>query len=363
MTRYRAEVYDREFNFISYGPVAEKNIQLDYLVEDTSTITIPAIITASTNDYVAVRQNGQIYMYGIISNVSYDMNKTTISFVHFMSLLDVDLLVDPRIFETVSAEEWIHDRLVDLYDGTDIYQNLTDFTCVYNTETMISYEYELDDEGNVDLDDINLFNFVQDLFKKYNIILTWSVDFATKAISCTIDTIDTTDVWTLKLGLADTPDYTIDIHSIEGTYNKIKFYDEADFTNTVTYYLHSDGTIDTDGTTDRLLPVTYTEKTAKADDTEGEEKTFEEVALEDAQGDMLNTNFDHEIIVTFNTESKLVSVGDIGQIYNLVTPEGVVFNTILTGFEQVNVKYLRMVFGYVRTDLTTILKMQRRRRK
>lgn len=360
MTRYRAEVYDTHFNFISYGPVSEKTIQMDYLVQDVSMITIPQVINARVNDYVAVRQNGQIYMYGIISDVSYETGKTVISFVHFMSLLDVDILVDPRVFEETPVEEWIHDRLLDLYAGTDDFQNLEGFSCTYNSETLIDYDYEVDDEGNVRLDNINLFNFVQELLTKYNIIMTWRVDFAAKTIQCTIDTIDTESVWTIKLGLADTPDYTIDIHSIEGAYNKIKYYNEADYTDTITYYLHSDGTVDTDDETDRLVPVNYTEKTAKADDTEGEEKTFAEVALEDAESSMLNTDFNHEIIVTFNTESKLVSVGNIGQLYNLVTPEGVSFNSVLTGFEQINVKYLRLVFGYIRTNLTTILKMQRR---
>jgi hypothetical protein len=77
---------------------------------------------------------------------------------------------------------------------------------------------------------------------------------------------------------------------------------------------------------------------------------------------MLNTDFNHEIIVTFNTDSKILSVGQIGQLYNLITPEGVVYSSILTGFEQVNAKYLKLVFGYIRTNLTTILKMQRRKK-
>lgn len=362
MTRYRAEIYDREFNHISYGPVSEKSIQVDYLAQDVSTLTIPKVIVAHINDYVAVRQDGQIYMYGMVSDVNYDVGKTTISFVHFMNVLDVDVVFKPDVFETTPVEEWLHDRLLELYDGTDTYQNLTGFSVVFNSTTMITYPYEVDDEGDVPTEDMNLYSFIQELLTKYNIILTWRVDFALKTIVCTIDTIDTNSVWTIQLGLADTPDYSIDIHSIEGTYNKIKYYDEADITHTITYYLHSDGTIDTDDENDRIVPVTYTEKTAVADDTEGEEKTFEEVALEDAQSEMLNTNFEHEIIVTFNTESKLVSVGNIGQLYNLVTPEGVVYNTVLTGYEQINVKYLKLVFGFVRTNLTTILKMQRRKK-
>lgn len=362
MTRYRAEVYDSDFNFISYGPVSEKTIQLDYLVEDVSMITIPKIIPASVSNIVAVRQNGIIYMHGIISDVSYSQGKTTISFVHFMSNLNVNVMVDPRVFETTPAEEWLCNKLLELYAGSDTFQNLEGFSCTYNSQTMIDFEYEMDSEGNVSLADLNLFSFAQDLLTKYNVILSWSVDFAAKTIQCTIDTIDTESVWTIKLGLADTPDYTIDIHTIEGTYNKIKYYNNANFSNTVTYYLHSDGTVDSDSTTDRLMPVHFTEKTAEADDTEGQEKTFAEVALEDAKASMLNTNFNHEIIVTFNTESKLVSVGNIGQLYNLVTPEGVVYNSVLTGFEQINVKYLRLVFGYIRTNLTTILKMQRRKK-
>lgn len=363
MTRYRIEVFDKDFNFISYAPVADKNIQFDYLVSDVSTVTIPDIIEASVNNYVAIRQDGIIYMYGIISDVVYDRGQTTISFVHFMSALDVDLLEDPRVFDTTPIEEWLTDRLLDLYAGSDDFQNLEGFSCDYTSETITPMDYEVDEEGNVEMIDVNLFNIVQDILTKHNIILTWEVDFAHKTVACHIQKINLQSVLTVKLGLADTPDYTIDLHTIEGEYNKIKYYDTADFTNTVTYYLHTDGTIDTDGTSDRLTPVHYTERTATADDTEGEEKTFEEVALIDAQSTMLNTNFNHEIIVTFNTESKIIPVGEVGNLYNLVTPEGVVYNSVLTGFEQVDAKYQKLVFGYIRTNLTTVLKMQRRRKK
>lgn len=359
MTRYRAEIYDPDFNFISFGAVSSKDVKIDYLAEESSSIVIPRVIEAHINDYVALRRSGQIYMYGVISGVEYDIGKTTITFIHFMKFLNVDVLEDPAIFETKSAEEWLSDRLTSLYIGSDTYQNIYGFSITYNSSTMIDYETSTTEPGQ--LETINLYSFVQNLMRKYGIMLTWRLDFAAKTVTLTIDTVDMDNVWTLKLGIADAPDYTIDIHSIEGTYNKIKYFNSEDVTDTVTYYLHSDGTIDTDGTTDRLEPVTYIEKTAQADTTEGAEKTFEEVALLDAQASMLNTDFNHEILMTFNAESKLLPVGDLGQLYNLVTPEGVSYKTILTGFEEVDIKYLRMKFGYIRTDLTTILKMQRRR--
>lgn len=363
MTRYRADIFDKDFNFISYSAVAEKTIQADYLVNDVSTVVLPQIVTAYVNNYIAIRQNGEIYIFGIISDVAYEQGKTTISFLPFDSLLDVNIKEDPRVFDNTPVEQWLSNRLTGLFNGGDIWQNLTGFSVVYTTSTLTPIDYEIDENGRVEMAEINIFDFVQELLTKYNIILKWEVDFPNKTVTCNIGKLDLTNVLTIKLGLADTPDYSIDIHTIEGEYNKIKYFDKADFTNTITYYLHSDGTIDTDGTTDRLTPVHYTEKTAEADDTEGEEKTFQEVALLDAQSTMLNSNFDHEIIVTFNTESKIISVGEIGQLYNLITPEGVVYSSILTGFEQVNAKFLKLVFGYIRTNFTTILKMQRRKKQ
>lgn len=363
MIRYRAEIYDKDFNFISYGAVAEKDIKIDYLAETTSTFTIPDIIEASVNNYVCLRQNGKIYVHGIVSSVEYDEHLTKVSFVHFMSTLNVDLMINPDDFDITPAEEWLCNKLLSLYNGSDSYQNIHGFSCSYTSETMISYQRQSEptEENPIQLETLNLFTFAQDLLQKYGIILTWTVDFVNQTVNCVISTIDMSNVWNLKLGIADAPEYSIDIHTIEGTYNKIKYYNEADESNTVTYYLHSTGTIDTDDSTDRLFPVNYTEKTAQADDTEGAEKTFEEVALEDAQSSMLNSDFNHEIIVTFNADSKLLSVGGIGQIYNLITPDGVSYKSILTGYEEVNVRYLKLVFGYIRTDLTTILKMQRRR--
>lgn len=363
MIRYRAEIYDKNFNFKSYGAIAEKDIKIDYLTEQTSTFTIPEIVDASISDYVCLRQNGKIYLHGIVSSVEYDEHLTKISFIHFMSCLNVDLMINPDDFETTSVEAWFSEKLLALYQGDDSYQNIQGFSCSYTSETMILYQRQSEpaEDGTTTLETLNLFTFAQELLQKYGIIFTWSVDFVNKAVNCVISTIDTSSVWNLKLGIADTPNFSIDIHTIEGNFNKIKYYNEADVTDTVTYYLHSDGQIDTDDSANRLIPVTYTEKTAQADDTEGAEKTFAEIALEDAQASMINTDFNHEIIVTFNADSKLVSVGAIGQLYNLITPDGVAYKSILTGFEEVNVRYLKLVFGYIRTDLTSILKMQRRK--
>ena len=110
MTRYRAEIYDPSFNFISFGAVASKDIRIDYLVEDTSSVELSAIVVAHVNDYIAIREEGQIYFYGIISNVTYDKNKTKISFVHFMKSLNVDVMEDVSIFETKSAEDFTVSR-------------------------------------------------------------------------------------------------------------------------------------------------------------------------------------------------------------------------------------------------------------
>ena len=358
MTRYRVEVYDPDFNFISFGGISSKDIKIDYLTEENSTIEVTDVIEAHVNDILALKQDGQLFMYGIVSNVEYSVGRTNITFIHFMSFLNVDIMEDAQIFQTKSAEEWLHDKLLELYAGSDTFQNIHGFSCEYNSTTMIDYESTAE-PGT--MENINLFTFVQMLLQKYEIIIAWRIDFVTKTVKVIIDKIDTDSVWTLKLGIADAPEYSIDIHTIEGAYNKIKYYNETDLTDTVTYFLHSDGTIDTNDSSDRIEPVNYTERTAAPDDTEGEEKTFEEVALLDAQASMLNTDFNHEIIVTFNADSKLVPVGGLGQLYRLITPEGVAYNTVLTGYESVNINYLKLMFGLVRTDLTTILKMQRRR--
>lgn len=358
MTRYRAEVYDPDFNYISFGGISSKDIKIDYLTEENSTIEITDVIEAHVNDFLALKQDGKLFMYGIISNVEYSTGRTTITFIHFMTFLNVDILEDAAIFQTKSAEEWLYDRLLDLYDGSDTFQNIHGFSCEYNSTTMIDYESTAE-PGTMET--INLFTFVQMLLQRYKIMVSWRVDFTAKTVKAIISTIDTDSVWSLRLGIADTPEYSIDIHSIEGAYNKIRYYNEEDLTDTVTYYLHTDGSIDSDDSSSRLVPVNYTEKTAAPDTTEGEEKTFEEVALLDAKASMLNTDFNHEIIVTFNADSKLVPVGGLGQLYRLITPEGIAYNTVLTGYESVNINYLKLMFGLVRTDLTTILKMQRRR--
>lgn len=268
-----------------------------------------------------------------------------------MTLLDTDVFIDITRLEDEAVEDIVAEILTGLYAGTDTTQAIEGFSTVVNGQTIGAV---IGEEYIYNLHDLIIF-----LLKKYAIIIKFVLDVPNKTLTCNINHLDPSSVDVIKASVADVNECVIDVRTIQADYNKATYYNEEDLTETVTYYLHTDGTIDTDGTSDRFYPVNQTQLIV-APVTGAEPKTFLEVAYEDALSTLAGTEFENEINVTVKADSNLIHIGDLGQYYQVISYNGTVYTSILTGFTEVNEKYVTLKLGYVRTDLTSILKMQRR---
>jgi hypothetical protein len=103
-----------------------------------------------------------------------------------------------------------------------------------------------------------------------------------------------------------------------------------------------------------VIPVITACETVQVD--EGD--TFANASYQAAVNKMYATRYDDLITVVFKAESKLMPVGQIGQLYTLIEGENE-YNTMLTGIHAVNMAYVELTFGYVRKRLTQILKIRR----
>lgn len=363
MKRYRVDIYDRNFVFKDMGQTSSPKVVVDYLVLEKSSCVIPKKINARRGDFGVVRGD-DILFYGIVVDYEYDGKTSTITFEQLTKLLDVEVFADANELTTKTIEQWMSDNLRQVYDGSDSFQNLTGMTITQSSSTMGMYNYS--DDGIY-----NLYDLTVHFFKTYGVICDISLNIVTKKVLFNFRQV-TVSVWKLETKVADVLDYTIKASTETENPNKMIFENELDRSQSITYYWHPtefSGTVDTDGTVNRVVPVVsrcaivqpQDEQLDSENNVVQEAKTFEQVAYEEAVNTMYQSKYDDQIEITFNTESKLIDIGVIGQLYVIIDGDNQ-YPTMLTGYQRLNDKHTLMTFGYVRTRLTQILKIERRKK-
>lgn len=352
MRRYRVDIFDRQFNFISMAQTSEPTLVTDYLVQSNSTFTVPKKLTVSKGNYAQIRDESGSMFQGIVTDYAYDGHTTTVTLAQMSKLLDVDVFADVSTLPN-GIEAWFTAQLQSVYNGSDAMQNLMGLNITSSTTT--AGVYPVSSDGVYNLYDMAVF-----LFKVYGVIIDISFSIPAKSVTFAFRVLNQTSVWKIETKLADVADWSVSSPSMNEYPNKMVIRNQEDTTQELTYYWHPTdfaGTVDTNSTSNRVLPVVS--RCAVVTPDEG--KTFAEAAHEEAYNTMYQSHYDDQIELTFNSGSKLVEVGKIGQLYTVIDGDKQ-YHTVLTGYQRINDKYTRMTFGYVRTRLTQILREERRKK-
>lgn len=362
MKRYRVEIYDRNFIFKDMAQTSSPTIIVDYLVLEKSSCVIPKSMNAKRGDYAVIRGDDIIF-HGIVMNYAFNGKTSTITFQQLTKLLDVEVFSNANDLSNMSIEQWMSANLKQVYEGSDTYQNLTGFTTQISSSTSGTYNYS--EEGIY-----NMFDLAVHFFKTYGVIIDVSLDVPSKKILFNFRQV-TQQVWKLETKIADVLDFSIKASTETENPNKVTYQNKLDRSEEITYYWHPtefSGTVDTNANENRVVPVvSRCEVVAPQDEQRDQEgnitqqaKTFQQVAYEDAVNTMYQSKYDDQIEILFNTESKLIDVGVIGQLYIIMNGD-TQYPTMLTGYQRMNDKHTMMTFGFVRTRLTQILKIERRK--
>ena len=164
-------------------------------------------------------------------------------------------------------------------------------------------------------------------------------------------------MWKLNLAVSDVSSYDVQKSIDADSPNKMVIKNEEDLSQSLTYYWHPtdfSGTVDTDASTNRVIPVKTQCDTVQLE--EGD--TFAAASYARAEEILYQTRYDDLIVVTVRADSKLVTNWQIGQQYTLYD-HGDTYNTLLTGIHAQSMASIELTFGYVRKRLTQILKMRR----
>ena len=351
MNRYRIELFNRaDMSFAGMAECEEPDINIDYLVSSQSTVTCPNEVVANNGDFAQIRINGKIYFQGIVVDANFDGIRTEITLNQMTEVLNTEVFADVDLLKTQSIEVWLSDILNRTFNGSDEAERLPNFSIVRNSST--SGTHTASDDGVY-----NLYELVVSFFKVYGVILDFDFDYMTRSITCTMHSVSTIS-YNFDLNVTDVLEYEIQSSLSSDAPNKMVVRDQDNAANSITYYWHPtdfSGTIDTDGTTNRVIPV----KTRCVEIMVDEGESFESAAYASAEGTLYSSRYDDLITVTIRADSALFSDWSVGQLFTLHA-NGKVYNTMLTGIHKDSMSSIMLTFGYVRKRLTQILKMKGR---
>ena len=349
MKRFRIEIFQRDLSFRSFAEVADPDVTTDFLCLTESTVECVGEVVCVRGDFVQLRENGVVYFQGVIQDHDYNGKTTEIQLVPLASVLNTEVFADVTLLRSQSIETWMSNLLSGYFNGSDSEQNLPGFTI--SAESTTSGAYTATDSGAYNLYDLSV-----SFFKVYGVILNISFDPKTMKFVFTMKQVNQYPL-KLDLSISDVTEYAIEASMSDDRPNKMIVRNQDNSSESLTYYWHPtefSGTIDTDGSKNRVVPVVTHCDVVMVD----EGQTFAAAAYAAAENSLYQTRYDDLITVVIKKDSKVISIGEIGSLYTLYD-KGNVYNTMLTGIHEENGRYVELTFGYVRKRLTQILKMRK----
>lgn len=342
----KLEIFDTNFEFKCSFIIEPESIAIDYLTFDATEILIMGECNVQTGYFAHI--TGDINFDGIIKDVQTEKNSSKVSIRPLQALFDFDVFVK----EFTDVAKFINDSITDyVVNNQDELQNKP-VVIVNNTETL---NRTLDITSNK----VNLLTVLSQALTIYQIAVDCKLDMRTKKVICEINQIthkrvieaDLKNVIEkeITLGQADKNTNKLIIRKIE----KDKETDTVSILETVSFFLHTDGTI-SQVNEKRISPVFW-----QLEDIELSED-WNDKAKSKAIEVLTPQKFNNEINIKCLISDEIVRPMEIAigtQVYIIHNKKQ--YTSILTGkvFEK-NMVILN--FGNVRVDFTKQLILERR---
>lgn len=349
----------------------------DYLTMNSFDVPLPVKnAPVYKGDYCRISiVNGSTVGGYLVSDVTREDTTTTVALRPLLAVLDVDVFSDDYtdydddiVSASVNVAKWFAAAANSYLDGSENDDDCVDMDSVYTSANIAgSCPMAFED------DTVNLLDVLRQMLTMYRIAATASLGFGGIEASYNRDGDSyityvrvrlrkIADTATIEADLDNVLDKEITLGDSYGSANKYylrktstdKETDVTTVLGTTVYYLHTDGTVDTDSTKDRITPVHWELGTMEDCD------TWDADALAQATDALTAEQYDNEITMDFRRDDTLInptsmSIGTEVTVYS----GGTAYKSILTGREwDGNVH--RLIFGQVRVDLTKKLILQRR---
>lgn len=383
MKPFNVEIFNRQFELLAHTNVDDIKIDYDYLSPNESELEIrltgfydtfaaEAVIhkggmlkalsipeleglmnAVGVGAYIRF-QRDDMDIFGVITSMTTaeDALLTKIGIQPFPSaIFTTDILFDTNKQGTVALETVIADLITASWiNNTDTLQNIPGLT-VTTTSSTVSWGMNLksDTEGMhhciIDFYDV----LIRRALEEYGIAIHTSVDFQNGAINLTIGKVVGTQ--TIEADLPNVFDRTFLINESSKNTNKLDVYNSANYTSTIIYYKHTDGTYNTTNNK-RLYPVV---REVQAVDVE-EGSTFAQAAASAAASVFGEVTYSNLIEIQCLYDDSLIMPKqlDIGSVVTVIH-DGNAYSSIMTGYQLEN-NVINLIFGSIRADLTKLLR-------
>lgn len=367
MKQYSVEVFDKNMDFKCYTIIDSIKFKSDYLDPEKYSIEVLSkdITDIEKQYFVHIINDSEEYV-GIVE--AYEEKKEgvlRIDIAEISSLFDLDVMIDVDDFD-YTFEEYIKKWIDALYVTGDTSMRIPFEVSISSSTNNWTIEYDIENEPKEDEEKppievafINLFDdVILPAFTSHQIRLKYSVDINNKVIMIDIGK-NTAPKFVIEADLPNIISKSVVIRKSTNETNKAIVYNQENYLESITYYLHSDGTFSTEDT-DRIIPVSYKllktkKETEKEGDTEIVVKTFAEAAHEQAVEVFNKNKYTNLIELVMMSEDDQIHPEhlEVGQVVSVIS-DGNIYESILSGRE-IN-KTTKLIFGTVRLELTKKLK-------
>lgn len=383
MKPYNVEIFNRQFELLAHTNVDDIVLDYDYLSPNDSeldirlsgffdtfaaqavipeggmlrALSIPALEglmdAVGVGAYIRL-QRDDTDIFGVITSIttSDDALLTSIGIQPFPSaIFSAEILFDTNTQGTVALETVIANLITASWiSNADTLQNIPGLT-VTTTSSTVAWGMNLksDTEGMhhciIDFYDV----LIRRALEEYGVAIHTSVDFQNGAINLTIGKVVGTQ--TIEADLPNVFERTFLINESSKNTNKLDVYNSANYTSTIIYYKHTDGTYSTTNS-DRLYPVVREVQAVEVE----EGSTFAQAAASAAASVFGEVTYNNLIEIKCLYDDELIRPKEleIGSVVTVIH-EGQAYTSILTGY-QLEDNEINLIFGSIRADLTKLLR-------
>lgn len=348
---YRIEIFTDQMEYASADILPDDiKIELDYLAYDSYTVTT-RIISCKKGYFTHITKDGVTIADGIVASVYPSKTMQEISIQPINAMFDQEVFYSP-INDCIT---WLANNITAQYiNNADTVQNRP-VSVIYTVA-----QSSLPLTGGFNLNKTtNILSVMISALKTYGVVCDCSLDLQIKKV--VVNIYQEVEVFHLEADLENVLESDVTLGDSYGSTNKviIRKTDEDDaFILDRTYYLHTDGSINTTDN-NRIQPVFWElvilQQTSTMTDAE-----WNSDANTKAKEVLTPTQYDQEILLKYHSSDTIAKplerpIGSTGEIHI----KGEVYSTILTG-KTIKGNVVTLIFGAIRTTLTKKLNMEGR---
>lgn len=356
MQQFNVDIFSREMAFVYNASIDATSIDDDYVSASLNIVEVPATQLVENGQFIRL-QNDSYFFFGLITEVSQGEYATRIGFKSFLTIFDEEVLFDTawqgkgKATTRPTLETVISNFLTETYISTsDTYQRLPIVVTIDSTITQ-TLDWSFGMRADKETSHYTVANLYSDIIvralKEYGIAVTVDPIFRNQTIRLTITKKPTpfkisADQENVVVKTLKYSDKTI------GT-NKLTVYNENNFNQSLTFYVHPDKSWNTTNT-NRIKPVVRGIKLVTPQ--EDTLSSFEDAAIEAAYSELSVSSWDNCIeLEVFADDVNIMPMNlSIGQVVTIYYKEAT-YTSILTG-RILDGNRITLIFGSDRIEFS-----------